>query len=369
MSRCWRYRRSTADEPDKFARTLRIDGSAAALAGTATVQGSPSDSSERHVVTHPVVEAPPSGEPDPEFLELFIEEAREEVASVQQNFPAWDQNPHDADALSTLRRSFHTLKGSGRMVGAKLIGEFSWSIENLLNRIINKTLTRSPAIVAVLREAVAALPELVEQLEVGRGPNADVPGIMGRAEALAEGRESDGAATVAISEATTVDASSRPAAAPAERPAPPPQAAAEAVTPPPATPRQMDPQLHEIYSKEAAGHIAVIRDYLTPVRNSVAALRNTRIRLSRLPHAERQFQDGGSSPGHQDRRAAQSLHAQGVRRRSRPWRGRVESARGRGDRDRRRGRPHQRDHRIFPRSARTASIASTSSTGASTPSR
>jgi chemosensory pili system protein ChpA (sensor histidine kinase/response regulator) len=250
------------DEPDKFARTLRIDGSAAALAGTATVQGPSTESSERHVATHPVVEAPPSGEPDPEFLELFIEEAREEVASVQQNFPAWEQNPHDADALSTLRRSFHTLKGSGRMVGAKLIGEFSWSIENLLNRIINKTLTRSPAIVGVLREAVAALPELVEQLEAGRKPNVDVPGIMGRAQALAEGRESDGAATVAISEGTTVEASPRPAAPPAERPAPPPQAAAATVTPPPATPRQMDPQLHEIYSKEAAGHIAVIRDYL-----------------------------------------------------------------------------------------------------------
>ena len=33
-----------------------------------------------------------------------------------------------------MRRSFHTLKGSGRMVGAQLIGEFAWSIENLLNR-------------------------------------------------------------------------------------------------------------------------------------------------------------------------------------------------------------------------------------------
>ena len=237
-----------SDEPDKFARTLRIDAPAAAMLGTATMQSTPHESSERHIATHPVVEAPPSGAPDPEFLELFIEEAREEVASVQQNFPAWEQNPHDADALSTLRRSFHTLKGSGRMVGAKLIGEFSWSVENLLNRIINKTLTRSPAIVGVLRESIAALPELVEQLEVGRTPDADVPGIMRRAQALAEGRESDGAATLAISEATTVAASQQPQA------------------PAPAAARPMDPQLHEIYSKETAGHIAVIRDYLRRCR-------------------------------------------------------------------------------------------------------
>ena len=39
-----------------------------------------------------------------------------------------------SDALVTVRRSFHTLKGSGRMVGARDLGEFAWSIENLLNR-------------------------------------------------------------------------------------------------------------------------------------------------------------------------------------------------------------------------------------------
>ncbi|HZF14418.1 MAG TPA: Hpt domain-containing protein [Steroidobacteraceae bacterium] len=253
-----------ADEPDAFARTLKIDGPAAAQ--TAAARAAAADSPEKHIQTHPVVEAPPSGDPDPEFLELFIEEAREEVTSIQTNFPAWEQNPHDADALVTLRRSFHTLKGSGRMVGAKLIGEFSWSIESLLNRVINKTLSRSPAIVAVLREAVAVLPELVEQLEVGRAATVDVPSIMERAHALAEGREAESAAAAAAAEPTMVETHvAAPApqpvapAVPVPRAAPPPPAAPKAEAP---GPRLMDPQLHEIYSKETAGHLAVIRDYL-----------------------------------------------------------------------------------------------------------
>jgi chemosensory pili system protein ChpA (sensor histidine kinase/response regulator) len=244
-------------EPDAFARTLKIDGSAAALAGAPAARAPAPESPEKHIATHPVVEAPPSGEPDPEFLELFIEEAREEVVSIQSNFPAWEQNPHDADALMTMRRSFHTLKGSGRMVGAKLIGEFSWAVESLLNRLINKTLTRNATIVALIRDAVAALPELVEQLEVGRAPKADVPAIMARAQALAEGREAEPAATQVVVEPATVEP---PAAAAAPAPAPTRPAA-----PAPAQPvlaRQMDPQLHEIYSKETAGHIAVIREYL-----------------------------------------------------------------------------------------------------------
>src|SRR6266850_1411067 len=246
------------DEPDAFARTLKIDGSAAAQAAAAMTATGVADSPERHIQTHPVVEAPPSGEPDPEFLELFIEEAREEVTSIQINFPAWEQNPHDSDTLMTMRRSFHTLKGSGRMVGAKLIGEFSWAVETLLNRVINKTLSRSPAIVGVIREAVAVLPDLVEQLEVGRTPNADVASIMERAHALAEGREAD--SQPAAAEPTMVDALAAPQ--PTTRPTPPPTApqarpAAPALVAEVEAVRGMDPQLHEIYSKETAGHIAV----------------------------------------------------------------------------------------------------------------
>ncbi|MGH8322232.1 MAG: Hpt domain-containing protein, partial [Steroidobacteraceae bacterium] len=126
---------------------------------------------------------------DPELVKLFIEEAHEELAKIQRHFPAWDQNPMDRESLVTVRRSFHTLKGSGRMVGARELGEFAWSIENLLNRILDNTLTRTPAILTVLREAVAALPELVEQLETGRKPRVDVDEIAARAHALAAGRQ------------------------------------------------------------------------------------------------------------------------------------------------------------------------------------
>ena len=124
------------------------------------------------------VAKPVDREIDPEFLELFIEEAKDEIAKLKQLFPLWDENPQDQDALVNVRRSFHTLKGSGRMVGAQLIGEFAWSVENLLNRVINKTLERTPDMMALLREAVAAVPELVEQLETARDPQPTSRGII-----------------------------------------------------------------------------------------------------------------------------------------------------------------------------------------------
>jgi chemosensory pili system protein ChpA (sensor histidine kinase/response regulator) len=232
--------------------------------------------------TQPVISPAEAEAVDPQFVELFIEEAKEEIASIQRAFPLWDQNPMDLESLATLRRSFHTLKGSGRMVGARLIAEFAWAIENLLNRIIDKTLSRTPAMMGLLRNAVATLPQLVHQLE--HGGEVSIEALMSRAFAYADGREADQApplpaedrdvATTSIpavgAGAPSLTMAPTPAAATTQRPAP--QQAPPAVPAPPLTAApaavtagdaaSMDPQLHEIYSKEVSSHLAEIRGYL-----------------------------------------------------------------------------------------------------------
>ncbi len=172
---------------------------------------------------------------DPELLELFIEEAKEEISTIQRRLPAWTDSPDDLEILITVRRSFHTLKGSGRMVGAERIGEFCWSIENLLNRLINRTLVRTPPMVEFILEAAGAVPELVEQLEIGTPPTAAIDQLIARANAFAEGDPNAPAIIIA-----TVGTTPRP-----------PEPALE-----------MDPVLLDIFAKETAGHLAVINDYL-----------------------------------------------------------------------------------------------------------
>ena len=162
---------------------------------------------------------------DPDLISLFVEEAREELAKINENFPAWDRNPLDDDSLTRLRRSFHTLKGSGRMVGARLVGDYSWSIENVFNRIISGTLSRTTGMLALLREAVAVLPSLIDQLESGQAPSADVAQLIARANAYADGRDSDMRAL----EAMTAEVETAPeATAPGDVPTPTPPAAASA---------------------------------------------------------------------------------------------------------------------------------------------
>ncbi len=171
-------------EPGAYAKTVQISR---APAGQQDVAGL--DAAAPTLAASPAPKAQPLAEhADPELVKLFTEEANEELAKIQRGFPAWDENPLERDALITVRRSFHTLKGSGRMVGARDLGEFAWSIENLLNRVLDNTLIRSPAILETLRAAVAALPELIKQLESGAPVRADLVAIASRAHALAAGR-------------------------------------------------------------------------------------------------------------------------------------------------------------------------------------
>jgi len=148
---------------------------------------------------------------DPELIELFIQEAREELAAVQTTFPRWADNPAQLEALVRVRRAFHTLKGSGRMVGARAVSEFAWSIESLLNRLLNGTLPRSTDIVEVMTDAVAELPGLVDQLAVGGELPTSAGWVAARAMALAEGRD-----LASVAEPFLLSAGApRPAGAPA----------------------------------------------------------------------------------------------------------------------------------------------------------
>ncbi|RKG34520.1 Hpt domain-containing protein [Acinetobacter tianfuensis] len=83
---------------------------------------------------------------DAEILEIFVEEIEEIFEELNTLLAAWLEAPQDNELLTTIRRHFHTLKGSGRMVGAKTAGEAAWTVEDTLNRVISGSLTINPMI-------------------------------------------------------------------------------------------------------------------------------------------------------------------------------------------------------------------------------
>lgn len=81
---------------------------------------------------------------DAEILEIFVEELEEIFDTLQPLVTQWVQQPTQDEVLVTIRRNFHTLKGSGRMVGAKYSGELAWTVEDTLNRVIANNVEISP---------------------------------------------------------------------------------------------------------------------------------------------------------------------------------------------------------------------------------
>ena len=208
---------------------------------------------------------------DEDIREVFVEEVGEEIASIREHLPAWKADPENLDALKSVRRSFHTLKGSGRLVGAMALGEFSWKVENMLNRVLDRTIAPDANVQALVDHALAALPELHAALQGGEAPRAPLAAIMQAADKLAAGepaRVEDFMQTHKVrrmvrrwvaraSEVEQVPQATLAAIAPAvEAAAPQEPVFAGPVLPP------VDPMLLEILRSEVAQHLSTMRDYI-----------------------------------------------------------------------------------------------------------
>ncbi len=203
---------------------------------------------------------------DDEIREVFLEEFEEEIANLGQLLPQWREQPDQLDRLRPIRRVFHTLKGSGRLVGARVLGEFSWKVENMLNRVLDGSRPPTPAVLALVDHAFRTLPQLHAALSGAAPLGANLAGIETVADRLAAGEEAHYTPSAAAPQAmpafdesaieeivleTVEEEASAPAAAPVEH---------RAV--------RVDPVLLEILAVEVDGHLQTVDAWLERSRVS-----------------------------------------------------------------------------------------------------
>lgn len=125
----------------------------------------------------PVGEASITGlEDDAEMRDVFLEESREVLADGQRALAALNGQPQSVSDLTVLRRVFHTLKGSARMVGLLPFGDAAWAGEQLYNHWLA---SQAPASVELRVFTAQALDELAQWVDA-IAQRAD-DGINGRA--------------------------------------------------------------------------------------------------------------------------------------------------------------------------------------------
>ena len=121
---------------------------------------------------------------DAELLEIFLLEAEEVLGCVNQTLPMSRREPYNQEHLTTLRRSFHTLKGSGRMVGLNVFGEAAWSIEQILNLWLSDARGGTPDLYALLDKSATLLSAWVEDLQTQGASNRTADALVRAAERL-----------------------------------------------------------------------------------------------------------------------------------------------------------------------------------------
>ena len=191
---------------------------------------------------------------DDEIIEIFLEEAEEVLEAIHQYFPLWAANFADRDSLTEFRRGFHTLKGSGRMVEALAVGELSWAVENMLNRVLDETVTPVRAHARLIELVLAKLPSMIDGFRTQTGDpdparTAELEtwaGQLARGEVPQEMQQSDASQSdsapspVQHDEPTLVDGDDDDGNA----------------------------QLWEIFAQEAETHLAVVADFLADMERA-----------------------------------------------------------------------------------------------------
>ncbi|MFO1326968.1 MAG: Hpt domain-containing protein [Rubrivivax sp.] len=108
-------------------------------------------------------------EDDAEMREIFLEEAREVIDGARQALRQLVDDPADLGGLTTVRRAFHTLKGSSRMVGLRDYGEAAWACEQLYNARLAQAPRLDADLQAFTVEALDHLSAWTDAIAAGEG--------------------------------------------------------------------------------------------------------------------------------------------------------------------------------------------------------
>ncbi len=165
--------------------------------------------------TAPAAPVPTDEESDAELLEIFLEEAREVARNGLDALDALTSDPSNLADQTTLRRAFHTLKGSSRMVGLHSFGEAAWSFEQLLNTWLAEQRPASDDLIQLSGQAMHAFTRWIDDIANKTGAvwnaqdfrrSSDALRLQQTLVPLAIAPPPEAAAIAIASEATPVDA-------------------------------------------------------------------------------------------------------------------------------------------------------------------
>ncbi len=111
---------------------------------------------------------------DPELLNDFIVESREHLTSIELQLLTLDQDPANGEAIHSIFRGFHTIKGMAGFLDLDAIRNLAHEVETVLDLVRNARLVVTPAVIDRILESkdylIGWISELESLLATGRTP-------------------------------------------------------------------------------------------------------------------------------------------------------------------------------------------------------
>lgn len=130
---------------------------------------------------------------EPELLDIFLEEAKEVLETMAEACDACQSTPDDKETLTVIRRAFHTLKGSGRMVGLNDLGEAAWRLEHLMNGWLAEMKPANSDLLRLVGRARGLFKDWVEALQANQPARLPVSALLAAVDCVAQGQPLDAA--------------------------------------------------------------------------------------------------------------------------------------------------------------------------------
>jgi chemosensory pili system protein ChpA (sensor histidine kinase/response regulator) len=172
---------------------------------TATEISEPPQVAEAPVVAEETLLATIPEDSEPELLEIFLEEANEVLATLGEASETCLNNPDDRASLTVIRRGFHTLKGSGRMVGLNDLGETAWRHELLMNGWLAENKSANHDLLQLIERSRGVFQDWVNALQANEPVALPVPALLAAVDRVALGQPLDGVAPAAAEPVASVD--------------------------------------------------------------------------------------------------------------------------------------------------------------------
>ncbi len=183
---------------------------------------------------------------DAELLDIYLTEAEEVLAHIAQNCQALRVNVTDNEALVEIRRSFHTLKGSGRTVGLNALGEVAGKVEFFLNDVLDKKRSLHPKQLGVIEQVSAAFADWTAELRANDQVEVNQEAWIARIAEMPNLDADDGANDEVDAEKTSISEKDKPATKKAD-----PQVLIGGT-------RKMSRALYDIFIRESGQNITLL---------------------------------------------------------------------------------------------------------------